>query len=89
MCLPLHDLPCVDESPEFERAEAEKSLSLEESETHITLHGLETLIIQNGWRNLFKTFSLFVIDETFYAVVKTHKHRSNKIYNSELTMKNI
>ena len=28
-------------------------------------------------------------DETFYAVVKTHKRRSNKIYNSELTIKNI
>ena len=28
-------------------------------------------------------------DEAFYAVVKTHKRRSNKIYNSELTMTKI
>ena len=30
-----------------------------------------------------------VPDETFYAVVKTHKHPSNIIYNSELTMTKI
>ena len=30
-----------------------------------------------------------LIDEAFYAVVKTHKHRSIKIYNSELTMTKI
>ena len=28
-------------------------------------------------------------DEAFYAVVKTHKRRLNKIYNSELTMTKI
>ena len=28
-------------------------------------------------------------DEAFYAVVKTHKRRSKKIYNTELTMKKI
>ena len=30
-----------------------------------------------------------VTDEAFYAVVKTHKRRSNEIYNSELTMTKI
>ena len=30
-----------------------------------------------------------ITDEAFYAVVKTHKHRSNKIYNFKLTMKKI
>ena len=30
-----------------------------------------------------------VDDEAFYAVVKTHKCRSNKIYNTELTMTKI
>ena len=29
------------------------------------------------------------IDEAFYAVVKTHKPQSNKIYNIELTMTKI
>ena len=28
-------------------------------------------------------------DEAFYAVVKSHKRRSKKIYNSELTIKKI
>ena len=28
-------------------------------------------------------------NEAFYAVVKTHKRRSNKIYNSELIMTKI
>ena len=28
-------------------------------------------------------------DEEFYAIIKTHKRRSNKIYNSELTMTKI
>ena len=28
-------------------------------------------------------------DEAFYAVAKTHKRRSNKIYNSELTITKI
>ena len=28
-------------------------------------------------------------DEEFYEVVKTHKRRSNKIYNSEITMTKI
>ena len=26
-------------------------------------------------------------DKAFYAIVKTHKHRSNKIYNYELTVR--
>ena len=30
-----------------------------------------------------------ITDEAFYAVVKTHKRRSNKISNSELTMTKI
>ena len=29
------------------------------------------------------------LDKAFYAVVKTQKRRSNKIYNSELTMTKI
>ena len=34
-------------------------------------------------------FSCWLVDEAFYAVVKTHKHRSKKIYTYELTMKKI
>ena len=30
-----------------------------------------------------------IFDEAFYAVVKAHKLRSNKIYKSELTMTKI
>ena len=32
---------------------------------------------------------MWVVDKAFYAVVKTHKHRSNKIYNTELKMTKI
>ena len=40
--------------------------------------------MKSDWRSSWED-----TDEAFYAVVKTHKRRSNKIYNTELTMTKI
>ena len=38
---------------------------------------------------MFEMKSISICDEAIYAVVKIHKRQSNKIYNTELTMKKI